>query len=274
MRLRELFAEGVTISDDIHTKLERAIDVWINGLRDNQDLISDSSPENRRIIGNRLRKILHPTINKLMRDSMNFVVDDVNFKGYQLQVRVEIDDYDVGVSGHVGKTWRKEYIKKPEYVYVNDYVISIPLTTVKHLMNNDLRKASVLATITHELIHLLQSVKSKRGSIRTKEFDKKWSNDDFLSKSELNAYAQGTVTKIIMVAKKHPDPKAWLKSIFKMLSMGMNSLFGKQVFPSQKYEEIKNLCKQDPNNPASINAWKYFNKQIYDKLSQYAETLN
>ncbi|PPD51203.1 MAG: hypothetical protein CTY12_08720 [Methylotenera sp.] len=285
MLLTDLLVEKANVSSDIEERFVRAIDKWIEWLKATGEFDENQKPsldrKQWREYSVKLQRIIQPTINKILND--NLYIDDSNSDenclGFKLSAKVEVDHYyDTSVSstGSVSGNWSKYWTTKPKYFYGAIYEIDIPPTLVYHLVNgSEKAKLSLLATMTHEIVHVMQLARTKIRRNRAKQgmARNKMDNDQryYLDKVELSAYAQGTVTKIMTKAKTMPNGVEWVKtSILPMIKMGMNSVFGREVFPSQQYEEIRNLCKQPTDDPKmkrwQQQAWRYFNKHIYDKL--------
>lgn len=285
MLLTDLLVEKANVSSDIEQRFVRAIDKWIEWLKATGEFDEQRKPsldwKQWREYSNKLQRIIQPTINKILNDNLHIdeTNSDENCLGFKLSAKIEIDTYDVSLStsGSVSGNWSKYWTTKPKYFYGASFVIDVPTTILQNLVNGSERaKQSLLATMTHELIHVIQLARTKIRRNRAKQKISNQSKLDkdqryFLDKIELDAYAQGTVTKIMQKASTMSNGVEWVKTaIFPMLKMGMNSVFGREVFPSQKYEEIRNLCKQPTTDPEikklQIKSWRYFNKRIYEKL--------
>lgn len=279
--------EKVNVSSDIEQRISRAVDKWIVWLKDTGEFDYHSKPsldhKQWREYSNKLQRIVQPTINKILNDNLYIdeINSDENCQGFKLSVKVDIDTYDTTTSssGSVSGMWNKYWITKPKYFFGATYEIDIPTTFLHNLVKgNEKAKQTLLATMTHEVLHAMQLARTKIRRNRVKQHISKrnYSNLDkdqryYLDKIELNAYAQGTVTKIMSKASTMPNGIEWIKTtVFPMLKLGMDSVFGREIFPSQQYEEIRNLCKRPTDDPEIKRlqkiSWQYFNKRIYEKL--------
>lgn len=291
MLLKELLVEKLSVSSDIEQRLIRAVDKWIEWLKNTGEFDShkpDLSIKLCREYGNKLQRILQPTINKILHDNLYIdeINSDENCQGFKLSVKIDVNRYDKGVSssGSVSGNWNKYWLTKPTYFFGATYEVDISPMLLHHLVNgSEKSKESLLATITHEVIHAMQLARTKirRNRVKQNISRRQYSNLNkdqryYLDKVELNAYAQGTVTKIMNKASTMPNGIEWIKtSILPLLKMGINSLFGREIFPSQRYEDIRELCKQPTDNPEikklQLDSWRYFNKRIYEKLIERME---
>lgn len=144
----------------------------------------------------------------------------------------------------------------------------------------------ITKTITHELTHLIQLAKSKKG-IKEKgylDYKRKRSlttdENYYLEKIEIDAFAQGTATSIISYANKlnKTSPREFIISVvFPLLKSGITSMFSREVFPSDRYESMRDIFKEKSNDPkinkAKLRGWQRFNKKIYEKLVDYLNNM-
>lgn len=283
MRLTEVkqLTERITISSDIETAIINSINKWIDQYKDNEVL------QDRRIhykdankIAEALRKKLQPTLTKIVQQNAQ-PFDDEKFDGYKVKVRIDIDNYVSNRDGSVSSAWYKLYTKGENYIYAAYFEVNINFNDLKSILshsNNSIRE--LVSTITHEITHLIQLLRSKKGiSTKRPAQYKKLSAEQFyyMSLHELDAFAQGTVTKILYEAKKHANPKQYINNAIKLLSLGVNTLFNREIFPSQNYNEIrkhlKNLSDNNQIKQSQIKAWRYFNKKLYEKLTDALKEL-
>ncbi len=291
MILQDLF-EKTIISGELHDKLEQAIQNWLREIStkvgtDDQDAIKQYIIAQHQHIAESLRKKVQPTINKIVKDNITHTPSDEHYKGHRVGIVFDIDKHGLfqGTSGSVHRTWRKTYINRNDYVMKVILSIDIPLGQLQTWIVSSSIPDSLLATITHELIHLIQVTRSNpiKGNIAKplmkRQLWPQMTRDEhyYIDKVELDAYAQGTVTKIIAKSKSYPDPKEWIKGVLNLLKYGMNQVFGREVFPVQQYNTIKTVLttpSQDMlTKRAKLRGWKYYNKRMYEKLQDYMDTL-
>lgn len=282
LNFTEFLVEKIELDTSIHDKLSSVFKKWtsyVNSIMP-EDLPYNQKAywieNNKKEIEVKLRQYLSNIIQKVVKENAT-PIDDENFEGYKISISINIETGS-SLHGAINKKWVKQYTKRPKYVMRNTLLLSITPYTIligKGEIND------LISTITHEITHIIQSLRHSKNMVHTKPFQKRDSEigyDDqyYINKSELDAHATGVASAILLHAKETSDKKAYIESTIKMLTMGMSSLFNKSLFPNSQYVTIQQkLMKKTSNesdNIAKTKAWKYFNKKIISRLMPYLET--
>lgn len=280
----EYLIEKLIIDDIIHQKIERAIRLWVEWIRSElpdepyQYKVTWVESHSKQIC-EKLRRHLAPIVQQIVKQNI-IDIPDPNYEGHKIKVEIDLERFRVN-HGSIQQRWSKLYTKRPKYIYANYFSIHLLPPEVVLFTDNIDRTHDLISTIVHELTHVIQSLRSPKQSTWTKPFHaahKKYTSDEwyYMSKIELNAYAQGTASRIIFKSKQFDDPKLFIGNNINMLKYGMVNMFSREVVPNQQYQEIRDTLKQQSNDPtvnlAKKRAWKYYNKKIIEKLLHYLET--
>ena len=281
MLVQEIITERININQDIHDKIEKAFRKWAQYLPSE----IESSPRfdqfnyevhtKSKSIGEKLRRFLAPTIQQIVKQNLPNIQDE-NYEGHKISVEVDIDE-NRPHKGSVQRQWSKLYTKRPKYIYKNQlsifvtpYEISVLLANYTDNVLNDL-----VSTVTHELTHIIQSMRSTKQDMYVKPYTRAGNQTEndwyYQSKIEIDAHAQGTATKMLLAANKVTDPKAYIIHLLQLIKMGTVDMFGKNIVPNQDYNKIKANLTARTGNPkldtAKSKAWQRYNKKLYDKLA-------
>lgn len=292
MLILDILNEKLVIDEIVHQKIDRALNLWSNWLQttfaeqnvrnNNQDEIRwVNTNTNKKLVSNKLRQYLTPIVRQILNQNLPPITDP-NCEGYKIKVDIDILPA-FSNAGTIQQRWSKLYTVRPKYVYVNYLSLTISPDNIVDIKHNNKKVINELGSvITHELTHILQLLRSSRQSVWTSPFHKgstELSKEEryYMKKVELDAFAQGTATSIILNSKISPDPKKYIKGNIDMIKMGMVSIFNREVVPNQQYEKIKQVLSQPSDDPkvqrAKDQAWKYYNKKIIVKLTHYLDTL-
>jgi len=277
LSLKQLLIEKIILSNEIFSKIERAVDKWFNIVSNGQ--LSVQYDRRDRIKEEKgkleiLRKTLHPTINKVLKDNLNFIKDQ-HYLGHKLRLVINTNTFadDVSVSGWFSKKPFK-LSKSPhslDYFLVCELYLEVPQKVNKNTTRDEL-----ISVISHELTHLIQlaRTKNKDHQITAKPSNLKNSDNDtnYLAlRYEIDAFAQSVASDIILHAKQFDDPYQTVQNQLTAVKHGLDSLFGKKIIPSDSYHTYKKKfsnIKDDRNRTA---VWKIFNKKLYEKLVNWLE---
>lgn len=281
MRADEFIVEKIDLSSDHHQKITDIVNkwgTWINSTMDDQNI---NDTEFHHTISNQLVKYLQPTAKKIINQNISpsFMPDD-DYEGHKLKIEVVVESQS-SIKGGMYSKWSKLYTKKPKYILYNKILLSIsPQELSQVIKGSEKYIIDFASTIAHELTHVIQSLRSTLQGTYTKPYTKQPITDEdvryFISKIESESYAEGTLFKIISKAKLSGDPELYItKTVLQPLRMGIATLFNKELFPSQDYEKMKAVLKSKSDSPkieyAKQQAWKRFNKKLYEKLMKYLD---
>lgn len=287
MILSELLVEKIIIGEDIHNKINTAIDKWLEYLK---ETIPESNRyqndqqilwvnEHHKELEEKLRRYLANVVQQIVKQNKP-QIDDPDYAGHKISIEIEIDEYR-SEYGAVYSRWRKQFTQRPKYIYRNYLQLNITPYEVTNYVRNPDATARFKTTITHEMLHIIQGLRHPQQQVYSKRYyniDKvKPSQEEsyLLDKVEIDSHAQGTASAILLQSKQSPDPVAYIKQMMSLLQRGMASMFGKEIVPNQKYENIRDLFKKPSDNPAiqraKDKAWKRYNKKIMEKLMHYIQ---
>ena len=296
MRANEFILEKINMSLEYQQKIEDIVYKWGewvgSTIAEYQESSEFQSPEQlvqhdtkfHRLISNQLVKYLQPTIKTIINKNITSkFTPDPDYAGHKVRFELAVESGSALKGGTYGK-WAKQYTTKPTYILSNKILVSVTpgelLAIIKHGERATMELAS---TIAHELTHIAQSLRSPLQSVQSSSYTNRHISDEdvayFTKKFESEAFAEGTVLKIIAKAKKSGDPAQYIRStVLQPLRMGISSLFNRELFPNQDYEKIKTILKSKSDSPeiehAKQQAWKRFNKKIYEKLMAYLSMIN
>jgi hypothetical protein len=281
MQFTEFLIEKIELDENIHKKLSLAFKKWMDYVNSMvpEDLPSYKKAHwiesNKKEIEVKLRQYLSNIIQKVVKDNAT-PIDDENFEGYKISISINIETGS-SMHGAIHKKWVKQYTQKPKYIMRNTLILSIaPYTILMATSEID----DLISTVTHEITHIIQSLRHAYDMVHTKPFQKRDSEIGFydqyyINKSELDAHATGVASAILLQAQKNPDRNKYIESTIKMLKLGISSLFNTPTFPNRQYVTIQEKLKEKTNNKsdnmAKEKAWKYFNKKIISRLMPYLE---
>ncbi len=286
MLFSEFLIEKIVIDDIIHQKIDRAVDQWISyissklpdfsGIRFPNDQKTQWVTEHHKELEEQLRRYLANLVQQLVKQTKP-PIDDPDYEGHKIRVEVSIDNYR-SEHGAIYSNWSKQYTNRPKYIYRNYLQLNILPHEVLYFLTNPDSTHELKAIITHELVHIIQSLKNPAFRTYTKKYytNKSTPSSDeryYLDKVEIDAYAQGTASKILLKSKQQLNPSKFIDSMIQLLKVGMVSMFGRPIVPNQDYERIRNIFKEPSKDPviqrAKVKAWKRYNKKLIEKLMEY-----
>lgn len=298
--VQTLVYENITISPQTHDSIRKAFMSWIT-----KDLLVDigSDPTDSEIreyvdiklgnyeyglkMGKILSRRLQPILSKVVTSNKL-----PQFVGHTHTIYIRVDIY--GDSHHhaaISANWDKDSKGK----YTLDVNIVIPPYDVLQMLTSQTRSSGLFdkwtSNITHELTHIIQSLRNPKQEVRTKH-PLSSANKDVLTRDdeyfmrphEVDAFAQGTVSELLMRAKSTypndiPKQVEFLNSTLNLfIKNGMDKLFGRDTFPHQSYDKFKKYMKNhDYTNPNIIKAkkrtWRRYQSKIYQKLQATIDAL-
>ncbi len=288
MILSEILVEKIVIGEDVHHKINTAIDKWLEYVKDklpedNRYHIEQQTSwisEHHKEVEEKLRRYLANVVQQIVKQNKP-QIDDPNYAGHKISIEIEIDEYRGGEYGAVYSRWRKLFTQGQKYIYRNYMQLNITPYEVVNYVRNPTMTRRFKTTITHEMLHLIQGLKHPQQQVYSKRYyniNKVKPSDEesyLLDKVEIDSYAQGTASAILIQSQQSNDPVAYIKQMIGLLKLGTASLFGKEIVPNQRYESIRDLFKKPSNDPAiqraKDKAWKRYNKKIMEKLMHYVQ---
>lgn len=237
---------------------------------------------------------------KPLRNSLQIVVRNIikpYFKPYEelqhLKIRdkpvsahkISIDIWGFGAEaeyaerGSVATKWRANWDKDNTKLY-NDLNLKVTERDITNISKGfDKTIDRLVSTITHEITHLIQSLKSQHqsgvGKIytpRTGSEDERYLGDNI----EIDAFAQSTATHILLSGKRSNNVLEAINSALQMIRFGIGHIFGVDVIKDsgqymQYQREFKTFTKHIDDKPLKYKqiVWRRYNKKLVEKLLKY-----
>lgn len=314
MLLRNIIlTEKIYVDSSTHDKLHSCFDKWLASIYPEFDgfdsrSVSAAVDHDYYRLTNKLRSSVLPTIRHALaphfpsEDTLNkyyankkarwnrigITFKDIHDKGYNRghKLSMTIDDNDYGLNGSVGN-WvdNQQGTKDNTSKFYNSLQLAInKQDLVNCIVHQDSAHVYVdrwVATLTHELTHLIQSLKSAHQAIHGAPLSKRSSDlrELYLSDPhEIEAFAQTVASKVLSSAKRTSDPIENINRTLNYIKMGLRVLFNRELFAGPEYSEFKDIFNAPTKDLKLLRdrqfIWKKFQQALVSKLVKYLEQLS
>lgn len=299
MRLFELFVtERIYISNAEHNALTNIFSKWAKSLAVKYADVVDSyqqlgfeldSDYDDIIVG--LKRSLLPSIRSIIKQHIpdietvkqNMQANKIrgindrdnidNFIGHMLTI--DIDKFGDSTQGHVFSKWEKTYVGKNAdrtFKLQNSMYIAITIPDIIQAIHDPSKVEGWVSTVTHEITHLMQSLRSSTQRIHNKVLHPEGSDrEQYLSSThEIESYAQSVTTAVISDGQRKGDPVKAIDTAIQGIKMGMQTVFKMDLFKGQDYTEYRDFFRTPAKTLEQARAkqkvWRTFQKALIAKL--------
>ncbi len=294
MLVSELLIESIHISPKEVDSVYNAVIKWQSYLQ-NENISEYMSEDDYKKYTNKLRASLQIVIRNIFKHYIkpHEELQHLSIKNKPIsshRLGIEIWGYggeaDYNEQGSVSERWHAEW-RGNETILTNDMNLKITELDIANISKHDARPIinRLVATITHETTHLIQTLKSYHQSIYNDKYALKLKNDNakYLGNSaEIDAFAQSTATHILLSGKMYNDIPGEIKTALQMIRFGVGTTFGKDVIRdsgqyNRYHQEFKTFAKKVGDIPVHDirrKIWRRYNKKLVEKLLKYQEYYN
>lgn len=303
MKLSELILlEKIYIEASEQQKIHNCFIKWIDFLRQQYEDLLDSPSEIEDHVNThfeahakKLTRSLLPTIRNIIKQHVpnnttltkyyslphnsKYTMDD--YLGHQLSLKVY--GYDTTTKGYTDAVWSKQSIGSGDNTHKlsNTIVINITPSQITNAITrpNHTNMGEWISTVTHEVTHLIQGLKSVTQTINNKKTYPGTNRENYLSTpSEIEAFAQDIASQILHQAQTQVNPVEKIDNILHMLKHGIRVMFDKEIFKGAQYDEYKELFTA-PTTDKKTKAnrqrvWRTFQTALVSKLLRYRDSLS
>lgn len=290
MLLKDILLEAIHIDPIDVDKIYNALVKW-------QQYLQTQDISQRYMTTEEYKQYIKP-----LQNSLQIVVRNIikpYFKPYEelqhLKIRdkpvsahkISIDIWGYGAEaeyaerGSVAGKWIAQWDKDNTKLYngLNLKVTENDIANVSKGFSNTIDR--LVSTITHEITHLIQSLKSQHQLNAGKTYTPKTGSDTerYLGDNvEIDAFAQSTATHILLSGKRSNNVLGAISSALKMIRVGIGHIFGIDVIKDsgqymQYQREFKIFTNHINDKPLKYKqiVWRRYNKKLVEKLLKYQE---
>lgn len=310
MKVHELLTERIHFTVSQQDAIENVFRRWIQRVEkfyQDQDITEVSQYDIRRDykkLTNGLRTALSSVVRSIIKPHLpssevmqNYIekkygvfkkdTDSIeNFLGHTLHI--DIFPENVALQGSINDRWSKLYgsgKQRDTFKLYNTLSLQMSPAQIAMILKNkddyynDKYYDNWVSNVMHEITHVIQSLRSSQQRIHHKRAPERASEDEryLASDHEIDAYAQTVASMIIADSRRYDDPIARINMALQMMSHGVRTVFGREMFAGPDYERIRDALHSHTKDPKykqwQRRAWRRFQKILVNKLLIYKEQL-
>lgn len=302
MKVHELLLERIYISDKQETTIASVFDKWLDKVQQHYKNEGYQKPgdgniaEDYKMLTKNLRLALSNVVRSIIKpyfpssDVMQRYIDDKrgiftkptdsldNFMGHMLHI--DIYPYISNEHGSIEGRWSKLYGSgktRDQFRLHNTLSLSITPRDISMALSGwrDEKVSGWVSTLTHEITHLIQTLKSSQQRVHHKKYHEDMSSkEQYLSSDhEIDAYAQSVASSIINKARRSDDPHHEIDTALRMMRYGIRTVFNREMFPGHEYDDFRELflapTKNEKHKRIKQRTWRRFQQALVSKLLNY-----
>lgn len=293
MLAHEILTERIALPPDIIPRLHGVIQKWISYIKSTNDIalepmnyydtmnlktvfkqhgqsLISQYKNNREILRKQLLKLINSNLVNYIQNPYPITINDVTYKpsGYNLKLAI-VPNLSKSRSGEVNERWELVKYQSGAIVLENTLFCKLSysdyLTILSESKNTIDIVDEIISVLTHEITHLIQSLSNPQYSIHSKRTEPQLS--DYISRDEIDAYAQSFVTFVIRSKETELAAQALRSHDLSLLPPKARELYSYYYHLLTKH--FLQASKKDQMRRSQ--AWNRFNKRIYEKLQDYKQ---